>query len=144
MIFLHVENISVKDNRNKFVVFLKGQWSVWPKNKLFRMRFLHSSTSISPKFLISVLGNTVTIDLSVVENTSRLLPRRSRCIKSRQFSNTTNGFHFSLTLYRVFQRFKQAKFDNGCSILRSSQLSLLRQLPKKMKLASKVVKIDSK
>jgi hypothetical protein len=37
----------------------------------------------------------------------------------------------------------QAKFDNGGSILSSSQFLLLPQLPQKMKLASKVVKIDS-
>jgi hypothetical protein len=47
-------------------------------------------------------------------------------------------------LYRVFHRFRQAKFDNGGSILSSSQFLLLPQLPQKMKLASKVVKIDSK
>ncbi len=46
-------------------------------------------------------------------------------------------------LYRVFQRFRQVKFDNGGSILSASQFLLLPQLPKKMKLASKVVKIDS-
>ncbi len=46
-------------------------------------------------------------------------------------------------LYSVFHRFRQAKFDNAGSILSSSQFSLsLSRL--KMKLASKVVKIDSK
>jgi hypothetical protein len=50
----------------------------------------------------------------------------------------------SFISYRVFQRFRQAKFDNGGSILSSSQFSLLPQLPYKMKLAYKVVKIDSK
>ncbi len=46
--------------------------------------------------------------------------------------------------YRVFHRFRRAKFDNDVPILSSSQVSLLTQLPKKMKLAFKVVKIDSK
>jgi hypothetical protein len=45
---------------------------------------------------------------------------------------------------RVFHRFGQAKFDNGGSILSKSQLSLLPQLPQKMKLTSKVDKIDPK
>jgi hypothetical protein len=47
-------------------------------------------------------------------------------------------------IYRVFHRFRQAKFDNGVPILSLSQFSLLPQLPQKMKLASNVVKIDSK
>ena len=46
--------------------------------------------------------------------------------------------------YSEFQRFRQAKFDSGGSILSSSQFLLLPQLPQKMKLASKVVEIDSK
>ncbi len=44
----------------------------------------------------------------------------------------------------VFHRFKQAKFDNGGSILSSSQFLLMPQQIQKMKLASKVVEIDSK
>jgi hypothetical protein len=36
------------------------------------------------------------------------------------------------------------KFDNGGLILSSSQFSLLPRLPQKIKLASKVAKIDSK
>jgi hypothetical protein len=46
--------------------------------------------------------------------------------------------------YSVFQQFGQAKFDNGGWILSSSQFSLLPQLPQKMELTSKVVKMDSK
>jgi hypothetical protein len=46
--------------------------------------------------------------------------------------------------YRVFRRFKQAKFDNGGSILSSSQSLLLPQLPEKMKVTSELVKIESK
>jgi hypothetical protein len=42
--------------------------------------------------------------------------------------------------YSVFQGFGQAKFDNGDSILSSSQFLILPQLLfKKMELASKVV-----
>jgi hypothetical protein len=44
----------------------------------------------------------------------------------------------------VFHRFMKAKFANGGSILSSSQFSKLPQLAQKMKLASKVVKIDPK
>jgi hypothetical protein len=46
--------------------------------------------------------------------------------------------------YSVFQGFRQAKFDKGGSILSSGQFLILPQLPQKMKLASKVVKVDSK
>jgi hypothetical protein len=46
--------------------------------------------------------------------------------------------------YSVFQGFSKAEFANGGSILGSSQYSILPQLAQKMKLASKVVKIDPK
>ncbi len=49
-----------------------------------------------------------------------------------------------LELYSVFHRFMQAKFANGGSILSSSQFSILPQLTQKIKLASKVVKVDPK
>ncbi len=44
----------------------------------------------------------------------------------------------------VCQGFSYAKFAYGGSILSSSQFLILPQLPQKMKLVSKVVKIDSK
>jgi hypothetical protein len=44
----------------------------------------------------------------------------------------------------VFQGFRQAKSANGGLILRSSQFLILPQLPQKMMLASKGVKVDSK
>jgi hypothetical protein len=47
-------------------------------------------------------------------------------------------------LYSVFHQIGQAKFADVGSILSSSQFLLLSQLPQKMELASKVVKIDSK
>jgi hypothetical protein len=43
-----------------------------------------------------------------------------------------------------FNRVRQAKFDYGGSILSSSQFLLLPQLPQKVELTSKVVKVDSK
>jgi hypothetical protein len=43
-----------------------------------------------------------------------------------------------------FANFSQTKFANGGSILSLSQFLLLPQLPQKMKLVLKVVKIDSK
>ncbi len=49
-----------------------------------------------------------------------------------------------LAYYSVFQGFRQAKSANGGLILSSSQFLILSQLPQKMKLASKVVKVDSK
>ncbi len=44
----------------------------------------------------------------------------------------------------VFQGFSKDKSANGGSILSSSQFLILPQLPQKIKLASKVVKVDSK
>ncbi len=44
--------------------------------------------------------------------------------------------------YSVFQGFSKAKFAYGGSIFSSSQFLILPQLPQKMKLTSKVVKID--
>jgi hypothetical protein len=55
-----------------------------------------------------------------------------------------NEFETTLFLYSVFHRFGQAKFAYGGSILSSGQFLLLFQLPQKMELASKVVKIDPK
>ncbi len=46
--------------------------------------------------------------------------------------------------YSVFQGFSKAKSANGGSILSSSQFLILPQLPQKIKLASKVVKVESK
>ncbi len=42
----------------------------------------------------------------------------------------------------MFHEFGQAKFPDGGSVLGSSQFSLLPQLPPKILLYSKVVKID--
>jgi hypothetical protein len=44
----------------------------------------------------------------------------------------------------VYQGFSKAKSANGGLILSSSQFLILPQLPQKIKLASKVVKVDSK
>ncbi len=44
-------------------------------------------------------------------------------------------------IYRVFHRFRQAKFDNGGSILSLNQFSLLTQLLQKMSLNYEVVKV---
>ncbi len=44
----------------------------------------------------------------------------------------------------VFQGFGKAKSAHGGSILSSSQFLILPQLPQKIKLASKVVKVNSK
>jgi hypothetical protein len=47
-------------------------------------------------------------------------------------------------IYRAFHRIGQAKFPDGGSVLGLSQFSMLPQLPLKMKLGLKVVKINSK
>ncbi len=49
-----------------------------------------------------------------------------------------------ISSYRVFHRFRQAKFANGSSIISLSQFLLLLQLTQKTKLTLKVFKIDSK
>ncbi len=54
------------------------------------------------------------------------------------------SFKIMSFLYSVFQGFSKAKFANGGSILSSSQFLILPQLPQKVKLALKVVKVDSK
>jgi hypothetical protein len=51
---------------------------------------------------------------------------------------------YECQLYSVFQGFSKAKSSNGGSILSLSQFLILPQLPQKIKLASKVVKDDSK
>jgi hypothetical protein len=51
---------------------------------------------------------------------------------------------YAQLFYSVFQGFSYAKFAYGGSILSSSQFLILPQLPQKMKLMSKVVKIDPK
>ncbi len=64
---------------------------------------------------------------------------------SHSFSLPSSFFLFlSLSFHSVFQGFRQAKSDNGGLILSLSQFLILPQLPQKMKLASKVVKVDSK
>jgi hypothetical protein len=61
----------------------------------------------------------------------------------RHYGTTKNLFAIIKTsLYSVLRRFMQAKFDNGGSILSSSLF--MTQLPKKIRLASEMVKIDSK
>ena len=50
--------------------------------------------------------------------------------------------NFSNLIYRAFHRFGQAKFVYGGPVLGSSQFWLLPQLPQKIMLTSKVVKID--
>jgi hypothetical protein len=47
-------------------------------------------------------------------------------------------------IYSVFQGFSKAKSANGGLILSSSPFLILPQLPQKIKLSSKVVKVDSK
>ncbi len=58
-------------------------------------------------------------------------------------SSIKNQCH-SIMRYRAFHRFKQAKFPDGGLVLGSSQYSVLLQLPPKMMLSLKEVKIDSK
>jgi hypothetical protein len=69
--------------------------------------------------------------------------------QKRRWGTGQGGGVFKLSsflpyFYSVFQWFSKAKSANGGSILRSSQFLMLPQLPQKIKLASKVVKVDSK
>jgi hypothetical protein len=59
-------------------------------------------------------------------------------IKSPERAISSNWF------YRAFYRFGQTKFIDVGSVLGSSQFSILPQLPLKMMLGLKVVKINSK
>ncbi len=68
-------------------------------------------------------------------------------ISFRKFHSTPLFCKSHITIgwsYRVFPRFGQAKFPYGSSVLGSSQFSILPQLPPKILLNSKVVKIDPK
>jgi len=56
------------------------------------------------------------------------------------YLNITNRY----ITYRAFHRFGQAKFPDGGSILGSKQFLILSQLPSKILLNSKVVKINQK
>jgi hypothetical protein len=60
-------------------------------------------------------------------------------VRKNNFEGSSNGWSYS-----VFQGFSKAKSANGGLILSSSQFLILPQLPQKIKLASKVVKVDSK
>ncbi len=53
-------------------------------------------------------------------------------------------WNWHLAYHRAFRRFGQAKFPDGGSVLGSSQFSILPQLPPKILLDSKVVKINPK
>jgi hypothetical protein len=52
--------------------------------------------------------------------------------------------HLAKLIYRAFHRFGQAKFAYGGLVLGSSQFAPQPQLPLKMMLGLKVVKIDRK
>jgi len=60
------------------------------------------------------------------------------------FVQIIRAFNVDEIDYRAFHRFWQAKFPDGGLILGSSQFSILPQLPPKILLDSKVVKIDPK
>ncbi len=60
------------------------------------------------------------------------------------FKDNLNRTFHGFVFYSVFHWFVQAKFPNGGSILGSSKFSLLPQLPPKILLDSKMVKLDSK
>ena len=50
--------------------------------------------------------------------------------------------HCTKKLYRAFHRFGLTKFAHGGLVLGLSQFLILPEMPQKMTLASKVVKID--
>jgi hypothetical protein len=68
---------------------------------------------------------------------------KEKCMNS--FASTRQGENLFISIiYSVFHQFRQAKFAYDGSILSSSQFLLLPQPPRKVELASKVVKVDSK
>jgi len=69
--------------------------------------------------------------------------------KKKKAANAPPGWpynynNYNYSTYRAFHRFVQAKIAYGGLVLGSSQFLILPQLPLKMMLASKVVKIDLK
>jgi len=70
----------------------------------------------------------------------KIIPNMSQWVTLTRFTTVV----FNLNSYSVFQGFSKAKSANGGLILSSSQFLILPQLPQKIKLASKVVKVDSK
>jgi hypothetical protein len=61
-----------------------------------------------------------------------------------EFYNAKSSVFSFHKIYSVFQGFSKAKSAIGSLILSSSQFLILPQLPQKIKLVLKVVKVDSK
>ncbi len=74
-----------------------------------------------------------------IDSSSAFFNRREKQKNLMEVSNEKKW-----QFYSVFQGFSKAKSANGGLILSSSQFLILPQLPQKMKLTSKVVKVDSK
>ncbi len=65
-------------------------------------------------------------------------------LQNSNIDNSANHFMYLYSfLYRTFHRFGQAKFPDGGLVLNSSQFSILPQLPLKIMLSLKVVKLNS-
>jgi hypothetical protein len=77
--------------------------------------------------------------------TKWLASRKNELKDTPDINNICNqGKLFENAMHREFHGFGQAKFLDGGSVLGLSQFSILRQLPLKFMLDSKVVKINLK
>ncbi len=77
-------------------------------------------------------------------NKNYAIDKLQTCKALLRVTNIFNRVKYDLLSYSVFQGFSLAKFAYSGSILSSSQFLIEPQLPQKMKLTSKVVKIDPK
>jgi len=113
---------------------LKNHYNIKPmyNSNLFYRIYPHNRTSLYSTRWNCPIPNGASISRQKFEE----ILTRSQLSHYRRIVNPTE--------YRAFHGFGQARFADGGSILGSSQLSLLFELPLKTTLNLKVVKIDSK
>ncbi len=120
-------------SRRKYYLFKQvGQFK---KTKKF---FIFLSTTFLPRTSASLKTRYIKIK---VEHYLFFIVQPSK----NKLDCLRNKIHLFTFIFCFLQRVsRQAKFTYGGLILSSSQFLLLPQLPQKKKLASKVVKVDSK
>jgi len=80
----------------------------------------------------------------IIKTTKFKTPYNEDCIYQIDPATQTSLTLGIYLLLHSFHRFGQAKFPNGGLVSDSSQISILPQLPPKILLDSRVVKIDQK
>jgi len=119
-------------------------WSSFLKHTIRRFNLLQIYSYLVSCLLFIVLAIALrSLSLSINNLDPAIVNRWHSEFINNFFGNFKNQIiNFRQTT--VFQGFSKAKSANGGSILSSSQFLILPQLPQKIKLASKVVKVDSK